>query len=491
MSDFFRSSPKSARPKNDRPLPLQGLQGDEAESSASTRHPRGGEDPTSSENTPSATPAEAGAQQTSEILNEAILASSSSVRDSLPEQYRKHFETLRQEIIDFAEVHDIPRASLTKPNALAEAARKLSTPELTQLALLLECFEYLLVHKEPKKEETSLAEALEHAERLYHLKEQYTSQVSLLEQVGILKDGAILGIDGNIYPIPTLEQIAARIFERRETLRTKHDQGFTKLLLVPFGMSLDTLQETLKQFLLGYKKDHPIFDLDTNEPLWTWSDYQRADIGDSPKLVYYPQSFDQEGHGGKTKMEILEEQAGRRWTLPPTAGSATGGTTSVGVAEGSETGTPGWTIHLLQPSDPSDSDSPGFAPIPHKGQGTPQGNLTPRPSLEAGKTPTEYLSLLQKSQDDPYSPYSQESDMTPEDWIMAFMTHLQETKKPLDDAWNPTNKESISYLTGAFFHSSTDVPYAFWYRDNRQANLSGHDPRNRGGGIGVRSSVVV
>jgi len=460
-----------------------------------------------------ATPAEAGAQRTSEILSEAILASSSSVRDSLPKEHHKHFETLRQEIIDFTQAHDIPRESLAKPDALREAASKLSIPDLERLANLLERFEHLLVKKEPWENK----EALEYVEEHYHLKEQYTSQVSLLEQVGILHSKkeskkiqnlstffrsllpfgkkkrpevstipetpevlCITGIDGKEYPIPTLEQITIRLFERREELKTKHDQGFTKLLLVPFGMSLDALRETLKQFLLKHKKDNPSFDLDTNQPLWTWLEYPGADIGDPPKLVYYPQSFDQEGHGGKTKMEILEEQAGRRWTP-----------TSVGVAEGSETGTPGWTIHLLQPSDPSDSHSPGFAPIPHEGQGTPQGDLTPRPSLEAGKTPTEYLSLLQKSQDDPYSPYSQESGMTPEDWIMAFMTHLTETKKPLDDVWNITNTESISYLTGAFFPSSVHVPIVCWYRGNLRAILSRDVPHAQAGHLGARFSVMV
>jgi len=213
------------------------------------RHPRGGGDPASSA-----------------ILHEAILASSSSVRDSLPEQHRAHFETLRQEIIDFAQAHGIPRDTLAKPDALVEAAKKLSTPDLEHLADLLERFQYLLVNREPLKNK----EALEYAEEMYHLREQYTSQVSLLKEVGILKEGAIIGIDGNKYPIPTLEQIAVRLFERRETLETKHDQGFTKFLLVPFGMSLDALQETLKQFLLSYKQKNPSFDLDTNQPLWAW-----------------------------------------------------------------------------------------------------------------------------------------------------------------------------------------------------------------------------
>src|SRR3989339_1353979 len=250
--------------------------------------------PLSSEPPPSAT------------LPEAIMDSVSSVRDSLPEQHRVHFETLRQEIIDFTKVHGISRESLGKPDLLREATCKLSTPDLERLADLLKRFEYLLKNGEPKKEDYT--EALEYAEEFYHLREQYTSQVSLLEQVSILKEGAILGIDNKKYPIPTLEQIASRLFERRETLRTKHDQGFTKLLLVPFGMSLDTLRETFKQFLLKYKKDNPSFDLNTNNPLWTQEEYQGADMGDSPDLVYEPQSFDKEGHGGKTKMEILKGQ---------------------------------------------------------------------------------------------------------------------------------------------------------------------------------------
>jgi len=421
-------------------------------------------------------------------LHEAIMASSSSVRDSLPKEYHKHFETLRQEIIDFAQAHDIPRESLAKPDALREAASKLSIPDLQQLAILLEHFEHLLVKKEPWKNE----EAIEYAQEFYHLREQYDFQVNFLVEAGILKEGVIMGIDGNKYPIPTLEQIATRLFERREELKTKHDQGFTKLLLVPFGMSLDVLIETLKQFLLSYKQKNSTFDLNTNEPLWTWPEYQGADIGDSPKLVYYPQSFTKEDHGGKTKMEVLEGQARGRWALPPTAGSATGGTTSVGVAGESETRTSGWTIHLFQPSDPSNPDSKGFAPIPRQGQGTPQGDLTPRPPfrergdrspLEAGQSPNEYLSLLQEAQDDENSPYHNESGMTPEDWIIAFMTHLKETEQPLG---------GDVYLVGTFSRSIAGVPYMFWDFGNLQACL-GRDikPHGRAKYIGARSSVIV
>jgi len=246
-------------------------------------------------------------------------------------------------------------------------------------------------------------------------------------------------------------------------------------------MSLDTLRETFKQFLLKYKKDNPTFNLDTHEPLWAWSDYQGADIGDSPNLVYYPQSFDEKDHQGKTKMEMLKEQAKGRWT-PAFAG----------VAGGKGLGTPGWTVHLLQPSNPNEQDTEtpkGFAYIPRQGQGTLQEDENHRPLLESGKSPNEYLSILQKAQDDPNTPYFQEFGMTPEDWIIVFMIHLTETGEPMDNFAN--EKESVSYLTGAFFRSSTGVPYAYWDRDVRQVYFGGNGPRDRDERIGVRSSVVV
>ncbi|KKU30477.1 MAG: hypothetical protein UX45_C0043G0001 [Candidatus Uhrbacteria bacterium GW2011_GWF2_46_218] len=422
-----------------------------------------------SESFSSAAPAEAGVQHTSANLHEAIMDSVSSVRDSLPEQYRAHFETLRQEIIDFTKAHGISRESLGKPDLLREATSKLSIQDLERLANLLERFEYLLKNGEPKKEDYT--EALEYTEKYYHLKEQYDSQVELLEQVGILKEGAILGIDGNTYPIPTLEQIAIRLFERRSELFTKHDQGFTKLLLVPFGMSLDTLRETLKQFLLKYKRNNPSFDLNTDDPRCTWSGYQGADIGDFPNLVYEPQSFDPKDHQGKTKMEILKEQVKGRWTPA-----------SAEVAGGSGTRFPGWTVHLFQPSNPDNQDTEtpkGFASIPREGQGIYQGDENPRPPLEAGKSPNEYLSLLREVQNDSNSPY----------FHIAFMIHLTETGEPMDNWQNGT--ESISYLTGAFFQSSILVPYAYWGRVSRRVNFDRNGPRDRGGDIGVRSSVVV
>jgi len=417
---------------------------------------------------PSATPAEAGVHRTSVLLSEAFLDTSSRTRDSLPEQYRAHFDELRSGILTFCKEFKIPIETLRSKEAFgAELTSKRIPPErMAEVVSLFARLEHLVTHKELLKIES---EALKEVEHLYNLTEQYDSQVSLLEQVGILKDGAITGIDGKEYPVPTLEQIAQCLFERRETLHTKRDQGFTKLLLVPFGISLDVLQEILKQFLLSYKTDHPDFDLDINDPLWTWEEgYLGADTGNPPKIVYNPKSFDS-NHQGQTKREILEAQA-----------------------DNQDSSFPGWRIHLLQPSNPSDQESKGFAPIPRQGQGITNGEETPRPSLEAGKFPNDYLSILQKAQDNPDSPYHGESGMTPEDWILAFITHLEETRKPLDDYGS--DKESITYLTGAFFPSIDGfafVPFAYWNRDRRRADLYGYGPRRRVGTVGVRSTVII
>jgi hypothetical protein len=341
-------------------------------------------------------------------------------------------------------------------------------------------------------ETVDITEVLEYAERHYHLSEQYNRQVSLLREVGILDElDEIQAIDGHSYPIPTLEQIAERIFERREELSSKHDQGFTKLLLVPFGMRLDTLLGTLKHFLLAYKQQHPNFELDTGAPFSLWEEgYKEGDTrlnpDGSPVMVYHPTSFDPDNHQGKSKSQILLEQSQNPSSFP------------------------GWTVHLLQPSnlsshnplsgnlpspllgkegDHETSPFPGIAPIPRQGQGNKHGEDIPRSDLETNQTPKIYLSLLQSSHDNPDSPYYLETGLTPEDWILSFMTHLQETGQPLDDYAAGT--QSACFLTGAFFPSSSFVPRTYWLRGYRQAVLDRDVSGGQYSGAGSRSSVMI
>jgi len=406
---------------------------------------------------PSATPAEAGVHGSSTSLSEAFLDSSvSRVRDSVPEQYRQDFDELRQNILDFCKIFSIPPDLLNNLDAfqahISSRNPPLSFPDLQRFFHFLQRFEYLVSHKDELTE----------VERLYHLKEQYTSQVALLEQTGVLKDGSVMGIDGQRYPIPTLEQITQRLYEQRETLAIKQSQGFTKLLLVPFGMSLDEMMQRCGEFLRTYKSNHADFSFDEKSSLMVWDGYGLSGDEEDSTLVYFPQSLDGQNHHGKTKREILREQDQKNVTQ-------------------------GWRVLLLQPSRPMDAASKGFALIPRDRKGGRQGQdeLHKRSDLEANRMPLHYFQELQEES----SPYYGESGMTPEDWFFAFMTHLQETGEPLD---NYQNEEASScYLLGAFFPDIPAVSRANWAANGPHINLWRGTTTLFVGWIGIRTAVVV
>jgi len=385
-------------------------------------------------------------------FSEAVLDSSSRTRDALPEQYRETFDELRSGILAFCKEFQIPVESLSSVETFETSLRSHHIPpkRMGEVVLFFQRLEYLIAHKEPIKE--NYAEALEYADKLFHLTEQYTAQVSLLERAGILKDGGITGIDGNHYPIPTLEEIAERLYspERREMFEIKQDQKFIKLLLVPFGMSLNELIDTFRNFLLACKKNNQSFGRKYKDK-WNISDvvewdplfvsltvYMDADTGDAPKFVYFPKSFDEKNHGGKTKAEILS------------------------------TSKQGWRVLLLQA--PFDGDQ-GIRLIPRAGEGETQGKIIPRPDLEGLSFIDDYFSLLQEARDDPTSPYHGESGMTPEDWLLAFMTHLMETEQPLDNSQEGARSEVC--LVGATIPSWHIIPLAYWDREFAHVSLEG------------------
>jgi hypothetical protein len=299
----------------------------------------------------------------------------------------------------------------------------------------------------------------ETVERLFDLSRQYETQLNLLKKANVFEtalDGTnfVTGIDNKTYPIPTLEDITARILESKDFFETKADQKFVKLLLVPFGMSLDQLIARFRLYLLEYKQTHPTFgrtapdvpdesDEPNWDPLWVWEEYTNSDKNGS--LVYDPKSFDQSHNQGKTKAQILER----------------GGA---------------WSILTIQ----SAHDGKGFRNIPRQGKGRTEG--TPpnvRPDIEASKTPKEYLTSTPEG----------EHGMTPEEWFFLFIAHLEETGKPIDDWQN--GSDSIAFLTGAYFKVSGDVLGSGWNAGARRARLGGDHPGGRVGYLGCRRSVRV
>ena len=302
-----------------------------------------------------------------------------------------------------------------------------------------------------RQEEMRTLEALK-------IKEQWNSQVKILSKLGILetfpdsKKLGIRGIDGKEYPVPKPEDIQARLEAKKEMVLEKMEQGFTKIIIEPFGYSFDALSEKYKKALLQHHKDGKLLatkekstdqnetlDLDENQPVWKWEEgYNHCDTED--KIVYFPKEFGAK-HGGKTKKELLAS---------------------------SETN--GWNVWLVE-------DMPN---IPREGQGKEVGK---RKQLEANKTPAEYLKLLQTK-----SEYKNESGLTPEADIMYALTNLEETNQVTNDY---QGKGSISYQVGAYFLSSGDVPDSYFNHGNRQACLYGVNPTSRDSKYGFRPGVRV
>ena len=277
-------------------------------------------------------------------------------------------------------------------------------------------------------------------ERKLDLKRQYESERRVLEGAGILEslpsgNQGIHGIDGKAYPVPSYQEIRNLIREKRDVLENKAEQGFTKLLIVPFGMKLDDLVGKYKALILRHKAENKLLatkekdidpdeplDLNMSEPVWVWDEYESAD--ENGKLVYDPKEFS-ENHGGKTKAEILAAAQGKS--------------------------SPAWRIVMIE-SDPN---------IPRAGKGKQVGG---RARIEANKTPKEYLEAIGTGE------YQNESGMTPQEWLMQAITMLEEKNQVIDDY---QGNGKITYNTGGYFPASGGVPRACWYRGGRRAGLYG------------------
>src|SRR3990167_3802708 len=162
--------------------------------------------------------------------------------------------------------------------------------------------------------------AIVEAEHLFDLKHQYEEQIAFLKKTGLVEtrketdaSGAerevsfMTGIDRKAYPLPSYDTLVLRLAERKELLETKADQGFQKLLIVPFGMSLGALILKFKTYLLKYKQAHPEFARtnpaktdDSDKPGWDplWAgDHQNRILSHLPRSAASEPYRSNEGGG--------------------------------------------------------------------------------------------------------------------------------------------------------------------------------------------------
>lgn len=174
--------------------------------------------------------------------------------------------------------------------------------------------------------------------------------------------------------------------------------------------------------------------LDKDNPLYVLDQYQEKNIS------YFPAAYDQDEakHGGQTKQALLKQNQ---------------------------------AFHILLLEN---------TPIPRRGNGA---TVRGRPQIEAGKTPREYLKLLQE---DPL--YQGEQGLTPEAWITQFMLTLETKNEVIDDY---LGNGSLNYNLGAYFQDFGVVSCGYWYRGGAQAEMDGDDAGSRDTFRGARSAVMV
>jgi hypothetical protein len=278
------------------------------------------------------------------------------------------------------------------------------------------------------------------------LKNQWEDNVRALVTTGILETFedsyslGIRGLDGLQYPVPEPEEIQARLEAKREILDQKLEQGFTKLLLVPFGIPLSKLTLRFKQLIERKFQEGKLISTDgTKLPLDTANPLYQYEEWTEDKIFYDIQKYDKQNHGGKTKTEIL--------SIPNSA----------------------WQILLIQPE----------LEIPAKNQGSTKAN---RKQLEAGLSPEDCLKLIQT---DPN--YQNETGLSPEAEVTLMLQTLENTDQVINDF---QGHGKITRCFTSMFASGL-VPCAYWNRGGRQAELFGDDSDRRFGNYGSRSSVRV
>ncbi|MCX6780701.1 MAG: hypothetical protein NT003_01135 [Candidatus Magasanikbacteria bacterium] len=321
-----------------------------------------------------------------------------------------------------------------RPNLKALAAEALaSQPELLSVSAEIQAKEFLTTE----------------------LKLKFGQQVESLLATGLLEineqgEKGATGIDGNFYKLPTPEQVTAYFNspERKAFIERKVGQGFTRLLITPFAAPLDSLTAKTAGLIKKHDADGKLFKqegtalyVDDRIPFWVLHDLQNADRANH--LVYNVTKFDQTDHGGKTKSDLLIDS-----TQP----------------------FPGFRIQLIQQE----------LIIPREESGTA---IKDRPSLEAGRSPNEYLAIIQ----DPTSPYYKEHGLTPEDWISLFSTTLHETNRVIDNPKDGIN--SATNLIGSYVHPVNVVPTTYWDSNFERACLNTNRPHRKNPIEGVRMAV--
>lgn len=279
---------------------------------------------------------------------------------------------------------------------------------------------------------------------LLRLPEQFADQQRFLDELKLLEEKenqpGITGIDEKWHAMPTYGEsgssdtpsLLRHLYAENPDAQTHRALLFRKSLQGFTELSITPFALPLSHFIEtwgdGLKRYKDLLPGGLDTQQPVWT--WRA--YNTEPLVYDPQNFG-EHHGGRTKEQLLSA------------------------------GNPAWHIHLLER---------GIHDLPRPGKGSV---IAGRPQVEAGKTPRDYLPALVASK---------ETGLDPETYILRFLQSLEREGCVLDS-------DTYSYLTGAFFHTSRDVPNGDWSPYNRRARLDVLHPGYHDADGGARVAVRV
>ena len=248
--------------------------------------------------------------------------------------------------------------------------------------------------------------------------DQYQQAVAALRAAGILD--RLEDAELEEYPLPAQAQVQDLVERNRSLVELKTQQGFTRLQLTPFCLPVLQLAEAARILLQELALQEKLFqsqaDPDTpdmpvrvnrKDPLWMWE--RLKPLMDSLEVVYFPQVYAQESHGGQNKAAVLHDPRFCAF--------------------------PGWSVGLVEP----------YAGLPQPGKGS---LLQGRQQLETFHTPREYLQILKSP------PYIGETGWTLEDFLVFFLTRLvQENRVSFD-----RREGSSAWLLGAYVPGLQKTP---------------------------------
>jgi len=277
-----------------------------------------------------------------------------------------------------------------------------------------------------------------------NLQEQYQKQVEILQSLGLLQENngsyGMDAVDDNFYPIPSFEMIREKLSsEKIKTLEKKVNQGFLKLLIVPFGMSLGMLQSKYNNFLRDKSNDHTLFSVSGKRygHRMMEGSYGEKDVNEEGGLKY------RQGQTNKTKKQL--------------------------VASGNA-----WQVLLVEDLDVLATEATA-------------GTIGGRVQIHSGEPPNQYLRDLQEDQ------YSNEKGFTPEIWFMNCITKLYEDNIQLD----AIEDSSGCNLIGAVYEADNKLrnedltPTAGWL-SSQELIVSHHQrPDQADERFGVRTAVEI